>query len=298
MDKTLYDGKVYVKREHHKYTNGVHRITNSAYQEGTKQEISLAYIPRWAELLKEGAIISSTPMIITYRTPYANNINLSSELPVSFFSNSVNTLKTIDEAHTAYRGEMEKAEAKIFADRTLLGNGGKLNDDYYVNFEADSVSGINNQIMTYSPQVREEQYKAALNSALRLFEIETGLSSGTLTFDTVKGQVTATQILSEDKTTYNAVKQMQKQLGNALLMVAEATFKLAECYGIKVKRSEPIIEFGDSVFEDTGTEFTRRLQMVQAGLLKAELFVSWYFGVNETEALKMLPEMRELFKGD
>jgi hypothetical protein len=41
--------------------------------------------------------------------------------------------------------------------------------------------------MAYSPAGREEQYRAALNSQLRLYEIQTGISSGTLTFDGAKG---------------------------------------------------------------------------------------------------------------
>ena len=47
---------------------------------------------------------------------------------------------------------------------------------------------------------------------------------------------------------------------------------------------EAEIAFGDSIFEDTGTEFQRRLQMAQAGILRPEKLLSWYFSVDEDAA--------------
>lgn len=59
-----------------------------------------------------------------------------------------------------------------------------------------------------------------------------------------------------------------------------------------------LLMFGDSVFEDTGTEFSRRFQMVQAGMLRPELLNSWYFGVPLEKAKDMIPEMTSVFGGD
>ena len=53
-------------------------------------------MPKWAVLLPEGQIPSTIPMIATFRTPYANNIDLDSELPISIFANSLGTLHEID----------------------------------------------------------------------------------------------------------------------------------------------------------------------------------------------------------
>lgn len=110
--------------------------------------------------------------------------------------------------------------------------------------------------------------------------------------------VTATQVLSEDRTTYNTVAQLQRQLRPALVSIAKITANLARFYGYDVIDGEPAVEFGDSVFEDTGTEFNRRFQMVQAGLLKPEEFNAWYFGVPLDKAREMLPEMTDVFGGD
>ena len=52
---------------------------------------------------------------------------------------------------------------------------------------------------------------------------------------------------------------------------------------------EQNVAFGDSVFEDTETEFKRRMQLAVAGYLKAEAVLAWYFNVSEEDALDMIP---------
>lgn len=298
FERIKFKGKTYERREYHRFENGVHYVKNSAYLYGTLHRIELTEIPRWACLLPEGAIPSNLPMIATFRTPYANNIDLYSELPISIFANSINTLHEIDAAHSEYRAEFKKMSAKVFADETVIHGKNGIPDDYFVSVIPDGTNTIEQQIMTYAPQIREEAHKAAINTELRLYEVQIGVSSGTFTFDSQKGLVTATQVLSEDRTTFNTVAQLQRQLKPVLEAVAEITANLARFYGFEIADSQPAVEFGDSVFEDTGTEFNRRFQMVQAGLLKPEEFNAWYFGVPLDKAREMLPEMTDVFGGN
>lgn len=295
FERICFKGKIYERREHHRFENGVHFVRNSAYLYGTRHRVELTEIPRWACLLPEGEIPSDTPMIATFRTPYANNIDLDSELPISLFANSIGTLHEINAAHSEYRAEFKKMSAKVFADETVINGKNGIPDDYFVLVIPDGTNTIEQQIMAYAPQIREEAHKAAINTELRLYEVQIGVSSGTFTFDSQKGLVTATQVLSEDRTTYNTVAQLQRQLRPVLEAVAEITANLARFYGFEVVDGEPAVEFGDSVFEDTGTEFSRRFQMVQAGLLKPEEFNAWYFGVPLKKAREMLPEMTDVF---
>lgn len=299
FERIKYRGKVYERREHHCFTDGIHRVTNTVWEHGTCRRVELTEIPRWAALLPQGEIPSDIPMIVTYRTPYANNIDLDSELPISMFANSLDTLHEIDSAHSEYLAEFRKMRAKVFGDSGVFDmQCGKITDDYFVSVDGDGTKTMEQQIMTYAPQIREEALKAAINTELRLYEVQIGVSSGTFTFDSQKGLVTATQVLSEDKTTYNTVCQLQKQLKPVLEALAQVTANLAKYYGFEVTDGEPGIEFGDSVFEDTGTEFNRRMQMHQAGLLRGEYILTWYYGVTEEMAREMMPPMAQLFGGD
>lgn len=298
FERIRYKGKIYERREHHRFDGTAHYVHNSAYLYGTRQRVELTEVPRWAHLLPDGKIPSDIPMIATFRTPYANNIDLDSDLPISIFANSVETLHNIDYAHSEYLSEFRKMSAKVFADETVLHGKKGIPDDYFVSVAGDGTTAIEQLIMAYAPQIREAEHRSALNSELRLYEVEIGVSCGTFTFDAQKGLVTATQVLSEDKTTYNTVAQLQRQLKPALEAIAQITANLARFYGYEVVDGEPAIEFGDSVFEDTGTEYNRRFQMVQAGMLKPEIFNSWYFGLPIEKARELLPEMTTIFGGD
>lgn len=295
FERIRYKGKVYERREHHIFRDGVHTVRNTAYLYGTRRTVELSEIPKWAMLLPEGRIPSDIPMIATFRTPYANNIDLDSELPIGIFANSLGTLHEIDAAHSEYHAEFKKMSAKVFADNTVLRGNEGIPDDYFVGFKGDGESTVEQQIMAYAPQIRETEHAARINKELRFFETQIGVSSGTFSFDTQKGLVTATQVLSEDRTTYNTVCQIQRQLRPVLQSLSQIIVTLARFYGVDCEEGECAIEFGDSVFEDTGTEFNRRFQMVQSGMLRAEDFLAWYFGVPLERAREMLPPMTEAF---
>ena len=63
----------------------------------------------------------------------------------------------------------------------------------------------------------------------------------------------------------------------------------------------PAVTYGDGVFEDTQQEFSRRMQMVQADILKPEQLLAWYFGVDvetaQAEYLKEQTNAVDLFGG-
>lgn len=289
LERVRYNGKIYERREHHCFKNGVHSVSNSAYLYGTRQRVALSAVPCWECLCESGEIPSELPMIATLRTPYANNIDLDSPLPVSMLANSVGTLHEIDEAHSEYVAEFKKMRAKVFADETVFHGKDGITDDYFVTVGSDFDAPVSHQIMTYAPAIREQAHKAAVNTELRLFEVEIGVSCGTFSFDSTRGLVTATQVLSEDRTTNNTVAQLQHQLRPFLRSLADIMVALARFYGFDVETGEPAIEFGDSIFEDTGKEFDRRFKMVQEGLLKPEEFDAWYFGVTVDKAREMIP---------
>lgn len=288
-ERIQYHGKIYERREHHTFRNGVHAVKNTAVIYGSEQLVELSDIPRWSCLLPYGEIETDIPMIATFRTPYANNIDLNSELPVSIYANSIRTLAEINNAHSEYCAEFRKMSAKVFADSTILHGNKGIPDDYFVSVSSDGVSAIEKQIMAFAPKIRENEHSSAINMEIGLYESQIGLSSGTFSFDSKKGLVTATQVLSEDRTTYNTVCQIQRQLRPVLETLSRIIVTLARFYGLNCNGGECAIEFGDSVFEDTGTEFNRRMMLVQAGLLKPEVLNAWYFGVPLERARDMLP---------
>ncbi len=289
FERLRYNGKIYERREFHRFSHGLHSVRNSAVVFGSNHSVRLSDIPRWQALATEGSVPSDIPLIVTFRTPYANNIDPDSNLPISIFANSIGTLNEINAAHSEYRAEFKKLSAKVFADETVIDDKKGVPDDYFVRFSGDGTSSVDQQIMTYAPPIRETEQKSAINTELRLYEVQIGVSSGTFSFDTRNGTVTATQVISEDKTTSNTVAQIQRQLRPVLVALGKVIVTLSDFYGFHCKNGDCAIDFGDSIFEDTGTEFARRLQLVEHGLLKPEDFNAWYFGVPIQKAKQMLP---------
>ena len=122
--------------------------------------------------------------------------------------------------------------------------------------------------------------------------MQTGFSQGTFNIDIRTGRVTATQVISEDRTTYNTIKAVQDRGMSAGLIDALYWFDVyASLYHLAPAGIfEPSVTFGDSIFEDTGVEFSRRKAMADSKYIRPELLTSWYFGVSEEEAKAMLPK--------
>ena len=121
----------------------------------------------------------------------------------------------------------------------------------------------------------------------------------TFSFDLKSGRMTATQVVSDDKETYNTTKAIQENgLRQGLLDLMYAYDIYATLYGLAPAGAfDPSVSFGDSIFEDTGVEFARRKGLVDSGYLRPELLVGWYFGVSEQEAReKYMPEPRPMLR--
>ena len=130
-----------------------------------------------------------------------------------------------------------------------------------------------------------------METLLRLLEMQVGFSAGTFAIEPRTGRVTATQVISEDRTTYNTIKAIQDRgLTTGMLDVLYWFDIYASLYSLAPAGPfEPSVNFGDSIFEDTGVEFQRRLALTQSNYLRPEQLLAWYFGVDEDKALQMMP---------
>lgn len=131
-------------------------------------------------------------------------------------------------------------------------------------------------------------------------ESAVGLSYGTLS-EVSDVEKTAEEIKSSKQRSFVRVSDIQGNLQAALEQLLYGFQYYRDYYANRhTKPAEVSCTFGDGVLEDTDKEFQRRLQMVQARVLKPELLLSWYFGCEEAEALQMLPEQQDaggLFDG-
>lgn len=279
---------------------GLH-ITNKAYRlkdlELLGNNVSLQTVRRWADLQPE-ILISDVdrPHFGLIRMPMVNNID-GSDYPISVYANATDSILQLDRTYEQFLWERETGKRRMILDRSAALKDPvsrkpaipfkELASDYYMTIDMPDEKPWDD----YTPQMRIEEYQKALDVQLRIMEMQTGFSPGTFQIDIKTGKVTATQVISEDKTTYNTVKAVQERGMTAGLTDVLYWFDVyASVYGLAPAGTVDFsVTFGDSIFEDTGIEFQRRKALVDGKYIRPELLTSWYFGVSEEEAKEMLP---------
>lgn len=262
------------------------------------KEANLSVSPRWRHLQPEILIENvDRPHFGLIRMPMVNNID-GSEFPISIYANAVDSIIELDNTYYQFLWERDTGKRRMIIDRSAAVKdpiNGKpaipfkeLASDYYMAMDMPEDKPWDD----YTPELRLESYQKAFDIQLRLLEMQTGFSAGTFQIDIKTGRVTATQIISEDKTTYNTIKAVQDRgMSTGLADVMYWFDVYSSLYGLApFGNIDFSITFGDSIFEDTGIEFQRRKSLADSKYIRPEFLTSWYFGVSQEEAVDMLPE--------
>ena len=277
-------------------------LTNHAYYYGLDEnlagEIPLTDVPEWAGLEPEVKISGvDRPLFAEIKMPFANTVDETSKLPVSLYARALDTICELDRIYSEFLYEVHSGKRKRIVDRDAIrpdkhGCGIPFRDqvtDLYLTMDID---GTNMKpFEDYTPNIRVDEYQKALDIQCRMLENQTGFSQGTFNFDIKQGRMTATQVISDDRNTYNTIHAIQDRgIKQGLKDLIYCYDVYATLYGLApVGAVDEAVTFGDSIFEDTATEFARQKMMVDAGYLKPEKLISWYFGVDDAGAAEYMP---------
>ena len=291
-------------------------VSNKAYRSAGDimgSEVPLATVPQWAELEPVITINGiKQPLFGCIQMPFANTVDDASPLPVSIYANAMDSIMEFDKVYSEMLYELHSGRRKSIVERQALvpmpkdtNKRGKRfhyfdpTSDVYILDPAEQAKPFQD----YSPALRTAEYMTGLKAILHIVENQCHLSPGTMAIDERTGTVTATQVISQDRTTYNTCSAIQQQgVTQGLLDVITAMNAMCELYQLApAGELVPAVTYGDGVFEDTQQEFSRRIQMVQADILKPEQLLAWYFGVDvetaQTEYLKEQTDTVDLFGG-
>lgn len=125
---------------------------------------------------------------------------------------------------------------------------------------------------------------------LRQVENAVGLSYGTIS-DVSNFDKTAEEIRSSKQRSFSRVRDIQESLKAALTALAYGMQYYTDYQTSSVQKppAELSCDFGDGVLEDWEKTFTRRFQLVSAGLLKPEYVITDEFSCTVEDARKMIP---------
>lgn len=300
-EQRVIGDNIYTRLEYHDFNeyNNTHSVYNKCYCSSNSSylgnECSLKSIPEWSGLKESHTFYDvPAPLFSFFRMPFSNSIDFNSPLGISVFANAVEQIRQADEHWERILWEFESSERAIDATEDLfrMKDGKpqlpKGRERMFRTYDIMSSADGRPFIETFSPEIRDSSLFNGLNKIMQRIEFNCGLAYGTIS-DPSLVEKTAEEIKTSKQRSYSNINMIQGNLKSALENLAVSFGYLMNC------DCSLTCTFGDSVMEDIDKEFQRRLQMVSAGILAKEHFLSWYFGCDVDEAKKYLPESMNLF---
>lgn len=287
-----------------------YRITNRAYKstgsESIGEEVDLASTV-WANMLDDGVIENlDKPLFSVFKMPIANNMDLGSPLGVSLFSNAMKELKNLDVAWTRLGDEIFDSQKKLFLGDVLTEEPGapvrnRRNPNGAVDKTGRSLpryvhilpgSSTGEEYHEVNPTLQTTDRITGINHFLDMAGVKCGYSSGQFVLDGRTGQVTATQVESDDRETIQTIKQIRDAFQTATDDLFYALDKYAEIYGLApVGVYEINYDFGDITY-NWEEDRARHWQYVQNGKYPLWMYYVKFEGMSEEEAKAVVAEAK------
>ena len=107
---------------------------------------------------------------------------------------------------------------------------------------------------------------------------------------------TATQVISENSTMFRTIKKHEIILEQALTELCRILLHLGNtALGLSLDEAVKIsIDFDDSIIEDKATDFSRDMQLLDAGIMNDWEFRMRWMNEDEATAKAALPKMHEM----
>ncbi|MDE6500783.1 MAG: phage portal protein [Ruminococcus sp.] len=289
--------------EYHEFNteNRTHTIKNKAYKSLNSDiigwECPFNEVPEWSGLVSEIVFRNvEKPLFSYFRVPSANDIDLDSPLGVSVYARAVELIRQADEQWARIEWEYESKETALDVGQDMIKENAlpKRKNRIYRKFDIDNLDG--NFYNVFSPEIRDSAQFNYFNRILQRIEFNCGLTYGTLS-DPQTVEKTAEEVRTSKQRSYTQVSAIQRNLESAINDLFYAVSVYAKISGISSENAEITCTWGDGILEDTDKEFQRRLQMVNAGILTKEKFISWYFHCDENRAGEYIPQSDGLFGG-
>lgn len=298
----------YTRLEFHRFDpkKKVCVIRNQCYRSNSVDSLgslcSLSEVPNWNGM-QEVTVLENVdrPLFAYFRMPFANIIDYENPLGISVYENAEDLIRQADVQWERIIWEFESGERAIDAAEDIFryNQNGKpvLPKGRERMFRTYDVQATGKPfIETFSPEIRDISLFNGLNRIFQRIEFNCGLAYGTLS-DPQTVEKTAEEIRTSKQRSYTQISAIQRNLEFTLENLIYIYNYYAEYFGLSQTDAVLSCVWGDSVLEDTDKEFQRRLQMVSAGILTKEKFISWYFHCDESRANDYIPQSDGLFGG-
>lgn len=266
----------------------LYRSDNRAYLGNPVPLASLAKYERLAPTMTMPVPLYNLGMV-HMKTPMANCVDGSHD-GASIYAPAVGLIHNINRNEKQINDEFDNGASRIIASSDMITRDSlgrrKLSDKLFVGIDDDTESV---GVTIFSPALRDQSYLARKNEYLRNIETVIGLKRGILS-EVEAQERTATEVTSSEGDYNLTIVDFQQMWEKAAREMLKLCSVLGPMY--KLKNIAPFdpekdlaIDWGDGVLYNRDRTWAEYLQMVQAGMLKTERALAWYFELPcETDA--------------
>ena len=294
-------GKNYLYLQiHHKGANGLYDIENSIYHydNDTLADVALTEVPGFERIPPVVHTGSEKRLFVIDRPNIANNFDYLLPVGIPVFANAIDVLRGVDCAYDCYVNEFENGPMLLAVkmpatrwedDRPTL----DPHDRRFYLLEEDTQQG--DVVTPIAPQLRTDKLNVGLQDQLNLLSSKCGFGETYYRFDGTS-VATATQVISENSTMFRTIKKHEIVLEQALTELCRILLRLGNTAmnaGLD-ENVEISIDFDDSIIEDKATDFSRDLQLLNAGIMNDWEFRMRWMNEDEATAKAALPKVQDM----
>ena len=305
QERQTIEKNFYTRLEYHSLDTHsmIYTVVNRAFVSkdmwSLGRECSLQDVPQWSSYTPE-MIIRDTerPLFAYFRMPAANNIDMGSPLGMSCYKKAAEEIRQADQHWERIMWEYQGSELAVMAEQAMFTvEKGKpaIPKGKHRLYNILQGNGNENFFKEFSPAIRDNSLFNGLNRILQRIEFNCDLAYGTIS-DPQTVEKTAEEVRSGKERSRSSMSEKQQALESALKHLIWIFNEYADYYRLApTGKYETVFEWGEGVSVDRDKEFSRQLQLVTAGKLKAEKLIAWYFGCSEDKAKEYMPDSAPLF---
>lgn len=288
----------------------LYRITNKTYKStganGIGQECNIKETV-WANLQEDAAYENiEKPLFSIFKMPLSNNIDMSSPLGVSIFSNAQKELKSLDIAWTRLEDEIFDSQKITFLGDMLIDEPGRpVRSRFAPGGAVDKTgkalprwarilpgSNTGDEYHEVNPALQTADRLSGIDHFLNLVGVKCGYSTGQFVLNGRTGHVTATQVEADDRETIQYIKQIRDSFQTATDGLIYALDKYADIYNLApVGVYEVNYDFGDITY-NWEEDRARHWGYVMQGKYPLWLYYTKFEGMSEEEAKLLVAEAK------
>lgn len=231
-----------------------------------------------------------------------NNIYKKSPLGISVYANSLDQLEACDIAYDNFVSDFFLGRKRVFINQDViqLDEKGKPNmprtmESRLFYSMGKTLSSDNKMFEEYNPQLRVEENRNGIQTALDILSQNVGFGQHRYSFE--KGGITtATEVKSSNKDLTESVAKQRTMIEDFLNSLVKSILWLGKnVIGENVNPDAKVtITFDDSMFQDPEAERQQMIQEIREGIRQKWEYRVKYLGEDEATAKAMVQEEEQI----